>query len=123
MTDLEFSKLPTALQVAISIGGIIASAVVAWLGVRNRVASPATAATREKDDDLAEAQRDRDQLAIKLADEAVRRDVSLAIEAARVALEHRIDNGLSEVHTRIDHQDDRLREVEISQARTEGPRK
>lgn len=120
MTDLEFSKLPTAIQVAVTLGGIIASAVFGWLGLRNRVGSQPTAVSREKDDSLADVQRERDQLAIENADEKVRRDVSLAIEAARVALEHRIENGLTEVHKRIDAQDDRLRDVEIEQARNQG---
>lgn len=121
MTDLEFNKLPAVLQVAITIGVAVASAVLGYLGLRNRVGAQPTAAAREADNSREALERERDQLRIEQADNAVRSDMSKVIEAARVALEHRVDRKAEELHERIDDVSERLRKVEIEQAR-QGPR-
>lgn len=121
MTDLEFSKLPAAIQIAITIGVAAASAIIGYFGLRNRVGSQPSAAAREADNSREALERERDQLLIQQADNAVRSDLSKVIEAVRVALEHRIDGKVGELHERIDDVSERVRKVEIEQARL-GPR-
>jgi hypothetical protein len=116
MTDPNFDKLPAAIQVALTVGAIVASILAALFGARFKVTKADDAAARERDS----TERERDRLAQQVAADAMRRDLESVVAAARTGIENRMDRIGDDLSGRVDELDDRLRKVEIAQARSEG---